>query len=84
MGACAEREVYFEKESVKELRAKMVIEYLKNNESDVKNIRSSTVGLPRRPTTNNLDMRKKNTLDYDKDLPRGTTDGRMSNKIKNP
>ena len=48
MGACAEREVYFEKESIKEIRAKMVLEYLKSTESDVKKVRSSSVGPQRK------------------------------------
>lgn len=63
MGACADREVYFEKESVKELRARMVVEYLKSNESDVKNTRSTSVG-PRRSTKV---PRRTHQLDFDKD-----------------
>jgi hypothetical protein len=43
MGACAEREVYFERESVKDLRTRMVVEYLKHKDADLKGIRN-TVG----------------------------------------
>jgi hypothetical protein len=61
MGACADREVYFEKESVKELRAKMVLEYLAEYEES-KKTRGSSAGprsRPKKKPKNKLDFKKK-------------------------
>lgn len=65
MGACADREVYFERESVKELRAKMVIEYLKNTEGDVKNTRSTSTGPMRRSFNPKKNPRRTQHRDID-------------------
>ncbi|OMJ77778.1 hypothetical protein SteCoe_22571 [Stentor coeruleus] len=76
MGACADREVYFERESVKELRAKMVIEYLKNTEGDVKNTRSTSTG----PMRRSLKSKKNPRRTQHRDIDLESLDSRRSDK----